>query len=71
VTYELGFISQKTAFFIVTAVNTSNLTLFEPPLFPLDTATILALQFLLQCLQCGTYAAFSGDQMCPDGVTFP
>jgi hypothetical protein len=26
VKYELGFISQKTAFFIVTAVNTSNLT---------------------------------------------
>jgi hypothetical protein len=26
VRYELGFISQKTAFFIVTAVKTSNLT---------------------------------------------
>jgi hypothetical protein len=26
--YELGFISQKTAFFIVTAVGTSNLTVF-------------------------------------------
>jgi hypothetical protein len=27
VRYELGFLSQKTAFFIVTAVKTSNLTL--------------------------------------------
>jgi hypothetical protein len=26
VRYELGFISQKTAFFVVTAVETSNLT---------------------------------------------
>jgi hypothetical protein len=31
VSYELGFISQKTAFFIVTAVKTSNLTYNSPP----------------------------------------
>jgi hypothetical protein len=29
VRYDMGFISQKTAFFIVTAVKTSNLTLEE------------------------------------------
>jgi hypothetical protein len=29
VRYELGFISQKTTFFIVTAVKTSNLTWFS------------------------------------------
>jgi hypothetical protein len=33
VKYELGFISQKTTFFIVTAVKTSNLTYVFTPIF--------------------------------------
>jgi hypothetical protein len=38
VRYELGFLSQKTAFFIVTAVKTSNLT---SPLLVMKTLVLL------------------------------
>jgi hypothetical protein len=49
VRYELGFISQKTAFFIVTAVKTSNLTYLTARGFSAYVEAILSIRKYERC----------------------
>jgi hypothetical protein len=48
VRYELDFISQKTPFFIVTAVKTSNLTQFDSPCISTFPSTFMDVMLLEQ-----------------------
>jgi hypothetical protein len=50
VKYELGFVSKKTTFFIVTAVKTSNLTFYKST-FPQNKLTAIMLRLLIPLLQ--------------------